>query len=115
MENITCSFCNKTITSKSDLLLGTHYVSNVTPYHVACFDDAKKKLSFFSKPVMKVPPSKFNFFIGTNVFNIVMGLLILLFADKLAIICPFSVVIVSGLFILLIGLMFTTSILKYKN
>jgi len=69
MDNINCTYCKKPITSKEDLLLGSHFFNKMTPYHVKCFDEAKKNVGFFSRPLMKVPPSRFNFFIGVNVLT----------------------------------------------
>lgn len=116
MDNINCKYCKKPITSKDDLLLGSHYFNKMTPYHIKCFDEAKKNVGFFSRPVMKVPPSRFNFFIGVNVLNIIMGVLWIIFSGNLTSIFPQrSVSIIAGIFLLLVGLMLLIGFLKYKK
>ena|SRR3989338_1853515 len=115
MEPINCTYCKKPIVSKDDILLGTHFANTMTPYHVKCFDEAKKNQGFFSRPVMKVPPSRFNFFLGVNIFNIIIGILLLVFSKSLTSFYPQPAVIIAGIFILLIGLMFVIGLLKYKK
>lgn len=63
MEPINCSYCEKKITSEQDFILGTHVINTATPYHLQCFDKAKKIQGFFKRPIMKISPDKFNFFI----------------------------------------------------
>ena len=115
MEPINCTYCKKPIVSKDDILLGSHFANTMTPYHVRCFDEAKKNQGFFSKPLMKVPPSRFNLFLGVNIFNIIIGILLLVFSGNLTSLYPQPVVIIAGIFILLIGLMFVIGLLKYKK
>ncbi len=115
MKPINCTYCKKPITSKDDILLGTHFANTMTPYHVRCFDEAKKSQEFFSRPVMKVSPSRFNFFLGVNIFNIIIGILLLVFSGSLTSFYPQPVIIVAGIFILLISLMFVVGLLKYKK
>ncbi len=115
MKNINCVYCEKPITSKKDLLLGTHFITTMTPYHVKCFDEAKKKVGFFSRPVVKVSPSRFNFYIGTNILNIVIGILLLVFSGNSYFKFIRSGVIFGGVVLILIGLMFVIGLLKYTK
>ena len=114
MPVINCKYCNKEIKSKEDLVLGTHIASNVTPYHLKCFDEAKVKQGFFIRPAMKIEPKKFNFFIGVNIFNIVFGVIILLLSFVIDL-YPRIVEFLFGSFCIIIGIMFVTTISKYKN
>ena len=72
MREINCSYCKRPIISKKDLVLGTHLANIGTPYHVSCFDKAKKTQGVFSMPIMKIEPNKFNFFLGMNIFNTIL-------------------------------------------
>ncbi len=115
MEPINCTYCKKPIVSKDDILLGSHFANTLTPYHVKCFDEAKKNQGFFSRPVMKIPPSQFNFFLGVNIFNIIIGILLLVFSRNFASFFPQPIGIIAGIFLLLFGLMFVKGLLKYKK
>ncbi len=115
MDSINCKYCKKPITSKDNLLLGSHYFKKMAPYHIKCFDEAKKNVGFFSRPVMKVPPSRFNFFIGVNVLNIIIGLLIILSRSLLSIFPSSDYYYFIGLFMIMIGFGFVAGLLKYKK
>ena len=119
MNNINCVYCEKPIASKKDLLLGTHFISTMTPYHVKCFDEAKKKVGFLRRPVVKIAPSRFNYYIGTNILNIIIGILLLVFSSVFSGISIFKFVrpvwIFLGIFFILLGLMFVIGLLKYRQ
>ena len=115
MGNTNCVYCEKPISSQKDLLLGTHFINPMTPYHVKCFDEAKKKVGFFSRPVVKIPPSRFNYYLGTNILNIIIVILLLIFSGISYFRFIRPVVIFGGIFLILIGLMFVIVLLKYKN
>ncbi|MBT5272536.1 hypothetical protein HN695_05240 [Candidatus Woesearchaeota archaeon] len=104
-----CIYCKKQI--KSDFVLGTHKFMGVKPYHDKCFDKANKELGFFKKPVKKVPPSKFNFYIGINIVNFILGVIFLFIARTFG----RPLYLIFGLFLVFIGLMFVYTISKYHK
>jgi len=116
MNNILCTYCKKPITSKEDIVLGTHRVYNLTPYHVKCFDEAQKNESFLNKPVKKISPNKFNFFLGVGILDVIIGCIIINFgilafsSQK-----PEPIVIILGFLCLILGLIYVVKLLKYKK
>lgn len=131
-KEILCQFCKKEITQKENFVMGSHYFSNVTPYHKDCFDKAKKEESFFKRPVMKVLPQRINFFIVTNVINIILGFGLILLAiisyialDNITGDLESAVSYVKfilpaalgsmGFFVLVIGTVFTKTFMKFKR
>lgn len=116
MNNIQCTYCRKPITSKEDILLGTHYSSSATLYHVNCFDEAKKSTTFFRKPVRKILPNQINFFLGVNILNIVIGCIIIIIGIlTFSFPKPQPIFIILGLFCLLFGLTYAATLLKNKK
>ena len=81
MVEIDCCYCKKPITSKNDLVLGTHLANTVTPYHMNCFNDAKIHGDVLSAPVMKIPPKKFKFYLAVNLSSVITGFLILVLTN----------------------------------
>ncbi len=115
MKNITCDYCHKPITSKEDFVLGTHFTTTPSPYHIQCFNEAKTNLGFFSKPVMKYSPKSFNFGLTMNIINIIAGAALIIFANELTFLIPPFLSILYGLYAMIVGLIFGRFFLKYKN
>jgi hypothetical protein len=115
MKEISCDYCQKPITSKEDFVLGTHYTTTPSPYHIQCFNEAKTKLSFFRKPVMKYSPKSFNFGLIMNIINIIFGAALIIFANEMNFLIPPFVAILYGLFAIIVGVIFGRVFLKYKN
>lgn len=129
MEKLTCTHCDKEITSKDDFVLGSHLFWIPTPYHKACFDTAKKE-NLFKRPYMRILPIRFKFFLYVNIFNIIAGLfligasLYLKFqyddlinnVDSIRYLSRyFYLYILVGIYVFVTGLVFTRSIYKYIN
>ncbi len=115
MKNITCDYCHKPITSKEDFVLGTHFTTTPSPYHIQCFNEAKTKLNFFRKPVIKYSPKSFNFGLTMNIINIIFGVGLIIFANELTFLFPPFVAILYGLLGIIVGFIFARIFLKYKN
>jgi hypothetical protein len=116
MNDIFCTYCNKPIISKEDILLGTHRVYILTSYHVKCFDEAQKNENFLNKPVKKILPKKFNFFLGVGILDMIIGIIIiyygiLTFSSQK----PEPILIILGLCCLILGLIYAAKLLKYKK
>ena len=115
MRNVTCDYCHKPITSKADFVLGTHYTTTASPYHIQCFNEAKTKLNFFRKPVLKYSPKSFNFGLTMNIINIIFGAALIIFANEMNFLIPPFIAILYGLYVMIVGFIFGKVFLQYKK
>ena len=73
-----CIYCNKEITSQNDLTLGTTWFDIITrPYHVKCFNTAKKSSDYLKRPGGKgTSPRELNM----NIFQFFIIVLVFIFS-----------------------------------